>query len=149
MRTPEKEFSNLTLEILPAEVENYMQQVMDKMKKTPVIDNQTGDYNLKYNMQNITEDFFIPVREEFSTSVDTLNGLSYDAVDDIEYLRNRLLASLRVLKPFLDMKKMLKDNTCRRYEFARTIERLQRIITSELHKIAIVHLYTKIIVTKS
>ena len=72
------------------------------MKKTPVIDNQTGDYNLKYNMQNITEDFFIPVRGgDSGTSVDTLNGLSYDAVDDIEYLRNRLLASLRVPKAFL------------------------------------------------
>ena len=84
-----------------------MQQVVNKMKKTPVIDKQTGDYNLKYNMQNITEDFFIPVRGgDSGTSIDTLSGLSYDAVDDIEYLRNRMLASLRVPKLFLDMKKV-------------------------------------------
>ena len=57
-------------------------------------------------MQNITEDFFIPVRGDSGTSIDTLSGLNYDAVDDIEYLRNRMLASLRVPKPFLDMKKV-------------------------------------------
>ena len=36
-------------------------------------------------MYHITEDFFIPVRGgDSGTSIDTLNGLSYDAVDDIE-----------------------------------------------------------------
>ena len=29
------------------------------MKKTPLVDESTGDYNLKYNIQNITEDFFM------------------------------------------------------------------------------------------
>ena len=124
-----------------------MQQVVNKMKKTPVIDNQTGDYNLKYNMQNITEDFFIPVRGgDSGTSVDTLNGLSYDAVDDIEYLRNRMLASLRVPKAFLGYEEGVEGKATLGAEdvrFARTIERLQRIITSELHKIAIVHLYAQ------
>ena len=92
MRAPEKRVFKFDIgNIPPAEVENYMQQVVNKMKKTPVIDNQTGDYNLKYNMQNITEDFFIPVRGgDSGTSIDTLSGLNYDAVDDIEYLRNRL-----------------------------------------------------------
>ena len=40
-----------------------MQQVINKMKKTPVVDNN-GDYNLKYNMQNLTEDFFLTLEEE-------------------------------------------------------------------------------------
>ena len=74
MRAPEKRVFKFDIgNIPPAEVENYMQQVVNKMKKTPVIDNQTGDYNLKYNMQNITEDFFIPVRGgDSGTSIDTL-----------------------------------------------------------------------------
>ena len=148
MRAPEKRVFKFDIgNIPPAEVENYMQQVVNKMKKTPVIDNQTGDYNLKYNMQNITEDFFIPVRGgDSGTSIDTLNGLSYDAVDDIEYLRNRMLASLRVPKAFLGYEEGVEGKATLAAEdvrFARTIERLQRIIVSELHKIAIVHLYAQ------
>ena len=30
------------------------------MKRTPFVDQETGEYNLKYNMQNILEDFYIP-----------------------------------------------------------------------------------------
>ena len=102
MRAPEKRIFKFDIgNIPPNEVENYMQQVINKMKKTPVVDNN-GDYNLKYNMQNLTEDFFLPVRGgDSGTSIDTLSGLSYDAVDDIEYLRNRMLDALRVPKAFL------------------------------------------------
>ena len=33
------------------------------MSKTDSIqDNKTGEYNLKYNQQNMLEDFYIPVR---------------------------------------------------------------------------------------
>ena len=52
------------------------------MKKAPVID-ETGDYNLRYNIQNLTEDF-LPVRGgDSGTSIDSLAGLSYDAVEDM------------------------------------------------------------------
>ena len=61
-----------------------------------------GIYNLRYNMQNLTEDFFLPVRGgDSGTSIESLSGLNYDAVDDIEYLKNKMLASLRVPKAFL------------------------------------------------
>jgi len=148
MRAPEKRVFKFDIgNIPPAEVENYMQQVVNKMKKTPVMDDKTGEYNLKYNMQNITEDFFIPVRGgDSGTSIDTLNGLSYDSVDDIEYLRNRMLASLRVPKAFLGYEEGIEGKATLAAEdvrFARTIERLQRIIVSELQKIAIVHLYAQ------
>ena len=125
MRAPEKRVFKFDIgNIPPAEVENYMQQVVNKMKKTPVIDQQTDS----------------------GTSIDTLNGLSYDAVDDIEYLRNRMLASLRVPKAFLGYEEGVEGKATLAAEdvrFARTIERLQRIIVSELHKIAIVHLYAQ------
>jgi hypothetical protein len=148
MRAPEKRVFKFDIgNIPPAEVENYMQQVVNKMKKTPVMDQTTGDYNLKYNMQNITEDFFIPVRGgDSGTSIETLSGLNYDSVDDIEYLRNRMLASLRVPKAFLGYEEGVEGKATLAAEdvrFARTIERLQRIIVSELHKIAIVHLYAQ------
>ena len=148
MRAPEKRIFKLDIgNIPPAEVDNYMQQVVNKMKKAPVIDEKTGEYNLRYNIQNITEDFFLPVRGgDSGTSIDSLSGLTYDAVDDIEYLKNRLLASLRVPKAFLGYEEGLGSKATLAAEdvrFARTIERIQRIVVSELTKIAVVHLYAQ------
>ncbi len=148
MRAPEKRIFRLDIgNIPPAEVDNYMEKVISKMKKAPYVDENTGDYNLKYNMQNITEDFFLPVRGgDSGTSIDSLPGLTYEAIDDIEYLRNKLLASLRVPKAFLGFEEEVGSKATLAAEdvrFARTIERIQRITISELTKIAIIHLYAQ------
>ena len=148
MRAPEKRVFKLDIgNIPPAEVDNFMQQTINKMKKAPVIDEKTGDYNLRYNIQNLTEDFFLPVRGgDSGTNIESLSGLDYDAVDDIEYLRNRLMASLRVPKAFLGYEEGLGSKATLAAEdvrFARTIERIQRIVVSELTKVAVVHLYAQ------
>ena len=148
MRAPEKRIFKLDIgNIPPAEVDNYMQQVINKMKKAPVVDEVTGDYNLKYNMQNITEDFFLPVRGgDSGTGIESLPGLTYEATEDIEYLKNKLLACLRIPKAFLGYDESIGSKATLAAEdvrFARTIERIQRIVLSELTKIAIVHLYSQ------
>ena len=148
MRAPEKRIFKLDIgNIPPAEVDNYMQQVINKMKKAPVVDETTGDYNLKYNMQNITEDFFLPVRGgDSGTNIESLPGLTYEATEDIEYLKNKLLSSLRIPKAFLGYEEQIGSKATLAAEdvrFARTIERIQRITLSELTKIAIVHLYSQ------
>jgi len=148
MRAPEKRVFKLDIgNIPPAEVDNYMQQVINKMKKAPVIDEKTGDYNLRYNMQNITEDFFLPVRGgDSGTSIESMPGLTYEATEDIEYLKNKLLSSLRIPKAFLGFEENVGSKATLAAEdvrFARTIERIQRISVSELTKIAIVHLYAQ------
>ena len=148
MRAPEKRVFKIDIgNIPPNEVDNYMQRIINKMKKTPFIDEATGDYNLKFNIQNLTEDFFLPVRGgDSGTNIESLAGLTYEAVDDIEYLKNRLLASLRVPKAFLGYEEGLGSKATLAAEdvrFARTIERIQRIVVSELTKIAVVHLYAQ------
>ena len=98
-------------------------------------------------MQNITEDFFLPVRGgDSGTSIDSLPGLTYEAVEDIEYLKNKLLSALRIPKAFLGFDESVGSKATLAAEdvrFARTIERIQRITLSELTKIAIVHLYAQ------
>jgi hypothetical protein len=148
MRAPEKRVFKVDIgNIPPNEVDNYMQRIINKMKKTPFIDDKTGDYNLKFNIQNLTEDFFMPVRGgDSGTSVESLPGMQYETTDDLEYLKNRLLAALRVPKAFLGYEESLGSKATLAAEdvrFARTIERIQRIITSELTKIAVVHLYSQ------
>ena len=148
MRAPEKRIFKVDIgNIPPNEVDNYMQRIINKMKKTPFIDEATGDYNLKFNIQNLTEDFFLPVRGgDSGTQIDSMPGMTYDSTEDLEYLKNRLLAALHVPKAFLGYEENLGSKATLAAEdvrFARTIERIQRIIVSELTKIAVVHLYSQ------
>ena len=148
MRAPEKRIFKIDIgNIPPTEVDNYMQRIINKMKKTPFVDKNTGDYNLKYNIQNLTEDFFLPVRgSDSGTSIDNLAGLDYSSIEDIDYLKNKLFAALKVPKAYLSYDENVNGKATLAAEdvrFARTIERIQRTVVSELTKIAIVHLYAQ------
>ena len=133
--------------IPPNEVENFMQKTISTMKRTPLVDNQTGEYNLKYNMQNLMEDFYIPVRgNDQTTKIETSPGLNYDGIADVTYLRDKLFAALKVPKAYMGYEKDLTGKATLAAEdirFARTIDRIQRIVLSELYKIALIHLYTQ------
>ena len=102
---------------------------------------------MKYNMQNLMEDFYLPVRNgDTNTRIDTTPGLTYDGIQDVEYLREKLFAALKVPKAYLGFEGDLNGKATLAAEdirFARTIERIQRIIESELTKIALVHLYAQ------
>ena len=149
MRAPEKRIFKVDIgNIPPNEVDNYMQQIINKMKKIPVIDQNTGDYNLRYNIESTTEDYYLPVRgSDSGTSVESLPGLANDgAIEDIEYVRNKLMAALKIPKAFLGYEEGVGSKATLAAEdvrFSRTIERLQKIVCAELEKIAIVHLYTQ------
>ena len=145
MRAPEKRVFKIDIgNINPTEVDNYMQKIINKMKKVPFVNKDTGDYNLKYNMQNLTEDFYLPVRGgDSGTSIENLTGLEYAATEDIEFLQKKLFAALRIPKAYLSYDENLNGKATLAAEdvrFARTIERIQRTIVSELTKVAIVHL---------
>lgn len=148
MRAPEKRVIKLDIgNIPPAEIDTYMQRISDKMKKVPFLDQNTGDYNLRYNMMNILEDFYIPVRGgDSGTEITNLGGLEFNSIEDIEYLRNRMMAALKIPKAFLGYDEALNGKLTLAAEdvrFARTIERIQKIIVAELNKMAIVHLYAQ------
>jgi len=148
VHAPEKRIFYINVgSIPPNEVENFMQKTISTMKRTPYIDPQTGEYNLKYNLQNSLEDFYIPVRgNDTATKIEPTKGLDYTAIDDVIYLRDKLFAALKVPKAFMGYEKDLTGKATLAAEdirFARTIDRIQRIILSELNKIALVHLYTQ------
>jgi len=147
-RAPEKRVFSINVgNIPPNEVDGYMQKLVQKMKKTPYMDPQTGEYNLKYNMQNLMEDFYIPTRgNDTATKIDTLKGLEYNAIEDVVFLRDEMLAALKIPKAYFGFEKDLQGKATLAAEdirFARTVERIQRIALSELYKVALVHLYTQ------
>ena len=147
-RAPEKRIFYVNVGAIPPnEVEAFMQKTISSMKRTPYMDEKTGEYNLRYNMQNMLEDFYIPVRgNDSATKIDTTPGLSYDGIQDVEYLRDKLFAALKIPKAFLGYDENVEGKATLAAEdirFARTIDRIQRIVLSELNKIALVHLYTQ------
>jgi hypothetical protein len=148
VRAPEKRVFYINVgNIPPNEIETFMQQTINKMKKTPYIDPQTGQYNLKYNIQNMLEDFYIPVKgNDTSTKIDTTKGLEYAGMEDIIYLRDKLFAALKIPKAYLGYDAQLSGKATLASEdirFARTVERVQKIVISELYKIALIHLYVQ------
>jgi hypothetical protein len=148
MRAPDKRIFKIDIgNIPPNEVDAFMESMITRMKKVPYTDPETGDYNLKYNMQNLLEDFYFPVRgSESGTSIESLAGLNYDGIADIEYLKNRLLGSLKIPKAYLGYEEDTSGKATlasQDFRFARTVERVQKIIASELYKIALIHLYSQ------
>jgi hypothetical protein len=148
MRAPEKRIFKIDIGNIPAnEVDTFMEQIINKMKKIPHIDPTTGNYNLKFNINNMLEDYYLPVRGgQSSTSIDTLPGMTFTGMDDIEYVKHKMMAALKIPKPFLGFDEGVEGKSTLAsmdIRFARTIERIQKIVVSELAKIAVVHLYAQ------
>jgi hypothetical protein len=134
--------------IPPQDVEQYMQKVMTTMKRNQVVDPNTGRVDLRYNPLSIEEDYFIPVRGQSSTKIEPVGGGKYTGdIDDVKYLRDKLFSALKIPSAYIssDSEKAAEDKTTlaqKDIRFARTVQRLQRSIITELEKIGIIHLYT-------
>jgi len=147
MRAPEKRMFYINVgNVPPNEVEQFMQKTINSMKKTPYV-GEDGQYNLKFNMQNMMEDFYLPVRGgDTSTRIETTKGLDYDGTTDVNYLLNKMFAALKIPKAYFGYEGDLSGKATLAAEdirFARTVERVQKIMESELTKIALVHLYSQ------
>jgi hypothetical protein len=126
VRAPEKRVFYMNVgNIPPNEIDAFMEKTVSKMKRTPYIDPQTGQYNLKFNMQNMMEDFYIPVRgNDATTKIETTRGLEYDGIQDVMYLRDKMIAALKVPKAFFGYDKDLSGKATLAAEdirFARTV----------------------------
>lgn len=149
VRSPERRAFYIDVgNIPPQDVEQYMQKVMTTMKRNQVVDSQTGRVDLRYNPLSIEEDYFIPVRGNSSTKIESVQGGKYTGdIDDVKYLRDKLFSALKIPAAYIssDSDKAAEDKTTlaqKDIRFARTIQRLQRSIISEIEKIGIIHLYT-------
>jgi hypothetical protein len=145
MRAPEKRVFKIDIgNIPPNEVDTFMEQVINKMKKIPHVDQNTGNYNLKFNLNNMLEDYYLPVRGgQSSTAIDTLPGMTFTGIDDVNYVKDKMMAGLKIPKSFLGYGEAVEGKSTLAsldIRFARTIERIQKIVCSELYKIAIIHL---------
>jgi len=146
-RAPERRIFKIFVgNIDEADVPSYVQKIANNFKKSPVIDENTGQIDTRYNQMAQDQDYFIPVRDPNAPSpIDTLPGATnLSEIADIQYLQKKLFTALRVPKPFLGFEEATgegKNLALQDIRFARTINRIQQAMLQELNKIAIIHLY--------
>lgn len=147
MRAPERRIFKIDIgNIAPEEVDAFMLDFINAMKKVPYIDQATGDYNLKFNLMNMLEDIYLPTRgSDTGTAVETLPGLQNEGqIEDVEYAQSKLFAALKIPKAWLGFDENVEGKATLAAEdirFARTTMRIQNFIVSELYKMAVTHLY--------
>jgi hypothetical protein len=128
------------------DVDAYVQKFANKFKRTPRVDNKSGQQDFRYNTLSIDQDYFIPVRDMAAPNpIETLPGATnLSDIADIEFLHKKLLTALRVPKAFLGFEEAAGDGknlSLQDVRFARTINKIQQSMIRELNKIAIIHLY--------
>jgi hypothetical protein len=128
------------------DVEAYVNRVANKFKREQVVDNKTGNVDMRFNQMAVDQDYFIPVRDPAAPDpITTLPGATnLSEIADIEYIQKKLLTALRVPKAFLGFEEVVGDGknlSLQDIRFARTINRIQKSMIAELNKIAIVHLF--------
>lgn len=81
-----------------ADVKQYMQRIQRQVKKQPVVNQNNGNMSYRYDPMNISEDYFIPVRGDKSTKIDTLPGACLALDTKIELLDGRSLELNEIIK---------------------------------------------------
>ena len=149
VRSPERRVFYIDVgNVAPNDVPSFMEAVKQTMRSKDVVNRQDGRMDQRFNPLSIDEDYFIPVRGgQTGTKIETLaGGQNATAVDDVKYLQQKLFAAIQVPKPYLNFDENLSAKASLAQQdvrFSRTISVLQRVILSELNKMAMVHLYTK------
>lgn len=129
-----------------ADVPSYIEEIANNFKRTPIIDPQTGQIDLRKNILDVTQDLFLPTRDPNApTPIDTLAaGQNLTAIDDIKYIQQKVLAGLRIPKTFLNYEESVGDGknlALMDVRFTRVITRIQQAFLMELTKIVTIHLY--------
>lgn len=146
VRSPERRVFRIDVgNVPPDQIDQFMEQVKNKLRRNQIIDPATGRVDLRYNPLSVDEDYFIPTRGDRGSEISTLAGGQFTGdIDDVQYIQNKLFAAIKIPKAYLGYegevgsKATLAQQDVR---FARTIQRIQKIFIAELQKIAIIHLF--------
>jgi hypothetical protein len=132
----------------PNDIPAFMEAVKQNLRSNSVVDKQTGRMDQRFNPLDILDDYFIPVRgSQAATKIDTLaGGQNQTAIEDVQYLQSKMIAALKVPKPYLNFDENLSSKATLSQtdiRFARTISFIQKTLIAELNKLAMIHLFAK------
>jgi len=129
------------------DVEQHMEKIMTTMKRNTIVDPDSGQADKRFNPMSIEEDYFIPViGNTGGTRIESLPGGSYTGdIDDVKYLRDKMMSGLKIPHSYIVATEgSMEDKTTLSQKdilFAKTIQRIQRSVVSELEKIGYIHLF--------
>ncbi len=146
VRSPERRVFKIDVgNVPPDQIEAFMEQIKTRLRRTQVVDPNTGRVDLRYNPLSVDEDYFLPVRGDRGSDITTLAGGQFTGdIDDVQYIQSKLFAALTIPKAYLSFEGELGSKATLSQQdvrFSRTIERIQKILIAELNKIAIIHLF--------
>lgn len=128
------------------DVPAYIQEIANGFKRTPIIDPQTGQVDLRKNFLAVDQDAFIPIRSaDEPTAIEAMpSAQNPTAMDDIQYMQNKILTALRVPKAFLNFQEPQgkgQNLSLVDIRFCRMVNTIQQFLLLELNKVAMVHLH--------
>lgn len=133
--------------LVPADQrKEYMEGIINSLRREPMVSMENGQVNFRWNPGSIMEDIFIPVAgKDSATKVDKLPGSdSQTLIEDVKYLRDKLMMSLKVPGSYVNYSQegKIPDRNLSQSDirFANDIQRIQRIIITELRKVAMIQL---------
>jgi hypothetical protein len=132
--------------INPNAVDPFMKKVEESFNAKSIVSNNDGRQDYRWNPSSMLENYFIPIRRDSLTKVETLEGATHQtAVDDIAFVHKQLTAALKMPRAFLGYDEAVGKNnlSAQDIRFSKTVSVIQRIIIAELKRMATIHLYAK------
>lgn len=129
----------------PQDIPAFMEKVKNQLKTNSIVGSD-GKIDYRFNALNVLEDYFLPTRGEGDgTRIDPLPGGQFVGdIEDLTYIQNKLFAALKIPKSYLGYEEGVGKATLTQEDvrFARTIQKIQRVLIAELNKVAIIHLFS-------
>jgi hypothetical protein len=146
VRSPERRVFYIDISgIKPEDVANYMEAVQARIRSNTATNRTQGLTDLRYNPMSVDDDYFLPTRPNSGTKIETLAGGQHvSATEDVEYIRGKVIAGLKVPKAYLGFDEALSSKATLAQEdirFSKTIQAIQEIYIAEFNKLAILHLF--------
>jgi hypothetical protein len=152
-RAPERRVFYIDVgQLPPFKAEAFMNRLQDMFRKKKTFSSKggvggAGPVEERWQAPSQDEDFWIPLRPNSNTRVETLPGAqNLGEIDDALYFRNKLFISMCFPKNYMAQEdpavtKMTLSSVD--VKFARLIERLQRGVAAGLTELAVRHLQLK------
>lgn len=149
-RSPERRVFYIDVgQLPPFKAEAFVEKLKDQFRKKKISTNRPGmqganSVEERYHAPAVDEDYWLPIRPNSNTKIDTLPGAqNLGEIDDAIYFRNRLFTALQFPKNYFNVEDAAVTRitlSAQDVRVARLIERLQAPFEDAMWEIADRHL---------
>lgn len=149
-RSPERRVFYIDVgQLPPFKAEAFVEKLKDQFRKKKISSNRPGmqgpnSVEERYHAPAVDEDYWLPIRPNSNTKIDTLPGAqNLGEIDDAIYFRNRLFTAMQFPKNYFNVEDAAVTRitlSAQDVRVARLIERLQAPFEDAMWEIADRHL---------